>query len=254
MRLVSIINAWEDTLCLLPKCIENHLQFCDAVIVIWSELSNFGYGSGRMLDWAMLEAHPEKNLFLYEFEPTLNLPALTNETRKRNYGIEQAKSKGFTHFMIADADEFYFPEEMIEEKKRFENPSLNGLVSALRVYIGKPTLWCEDHTLIPTIHKLQPNTFVGNFPEYPFAYDEQRRAHIDPSRRPNFLNGIEFSNTVCQHYSYVRDNMELKINNSSANLRKSKGVILDEVREARPGYLSKLYHRPLKECPNYFDI
>jgi glycosyltransferase involved in cell wall biosynthesis len=252
MRLVSIINAWSDTIELLPYCIENHLKFCDGVIVIWSITSNHGEKNAAIFDFIV--THPYQNVLFYQVEPVHNLKPLTNETRKRNQGIQVAKNEGYTHFILADADEFYEPELMNEEKARFDNPALNGLVHKLKVYIAKPTLWCNDHTLACGIHKLNKDTYAGNFAEYPFAYDSAGRAHIDPSRMLNFLNGIEESKAYMHHMSYVRKNIEMKINNSTANLKRSKAVILEELRDAKPGYVSRLYHQELKECPNYFVI
>jgi hypothetical protein len=56
------------------------------------------------------------------------------------------------------------------------------------------------------------------------------------------------------HYSYVRKDINLKIENSSANLKRSRHIIYEELVNAKPGYLSKLYHQELKECENYFNI
>jgi hypothetical protein len=188
MRLTSIINVWADCVELLPFCIENHLQFCDGVIVVWSANSNHWQKDERMFDFVIKYDNP--NVLFWQTEPISGTP-LMNETRKRNEGINVSRNSGFTHFILTDADEFYEPELMNEEKKRFDNPSLNGLVHPLKVYIAKPTLWCEDHTLVCGIHKLSRDTYCGNFKEYPFAYDSTGKAHIDPSRRLNFLNGIE---------------------------------------------------------------
>lgn len=251
MRLTSIINAWSDTIELLPFCIENHLKFCDGVIVVWSVNSNHWQKDERIFDFVV--SHDYQNVLFWQAEPISGTP-LMNETRKRNEGINVARNGGYTHFILADADEFYEAELMIEEKKRFDNPALNGLVHKLKVYIGKPTLWCEDHTLVCGIHKLERNTYCGNFKEYPYAYDAAGKAHIDPSRRLNFLNGIEESKAYMHHFSYVRKDINLKIENSSANLKRSRHVIYEELVNAKPGYISKLYHQPLRECENYFNI
>lgn len=252
MKLVSIISAWSDTVELLPFCINNHLEFCDGVIVVWSQHSNHWNKDDSVLEYILANGHDSRVRF-EQLEPMKGFDFLTNETRKRNHGLDLAR-RDFTHFICSDADEFYHPEEMERDKKKFFNPNLNGLVSPLRVYIGSPTLWCEDHTLVPTIHKLTQNVNVGRFMEYPFAYDQNRQAHIDPSRRPSFYNGIEMSETIMHHYSYLRKNIDLKIDNSSANLRRSRQVIYEELRDAKPGYMSKLYHQELKETENHFNI
>lgn len=252
MKLVSIINAWQDTLCLLPHVMLNHLQFCDSVVLVWSSMSNhWNSDDGKML--AFICEGTEKVLNV-QCEPVKGLTPLANETRKRNAGIEYARSKGFTHFFLADGDEFYTPNEVHVAKGLFDEPNLNGLVCPLRVYVGKPTLSCKDHTLVSFIHKLKDKTYAGNFKEYPYAYDEQGNAHIDPSRRINETRGIVMCDVTMHHLSYIRSDIQLKIDNSSANLRRSEAAIKRDIVNACPGYVSELYHRPLEETPNYFNI
>jgi hypothetical protein len=252
MKLVSIINAWADAIELMPFLIKNHLQFSDEIIVVWSQYSNHGAKSDAILEYILTNGGDYRVHFT-QLEPISGSPLL-NETRKRNHGIGLAQKNRFTHFIICDLDEFYIPSEMNKEKRRFENPILNGLVHPLKVYIKTPTLWCDDHTLVPGITKLNGNTSCGAWPHFPFAYDKEGRAHIDPSRRLSYTNGIERSEAYMHHFSYVRKNIDLKIDNSSANLRRSRQVIYDELRDAKPGYVSKLYHQHLKESENLFNI
>lgn len=248
MRLSVIINAWADTAELLPHCINNYIPVCDNVIVVYSNMSN----RGNIIPFMVPFGH--ENVQYFHCEPLMNITPLQNETRKRNFGIQKAKEFESTHFLMSDADEFYEQDQFAKEKERIESRNLNGLVSSLRVYIKEPTLSCEDHTLVPFIHKLLPNTCVGAHKYYPFAVDKQGNAHIDPSRRVNYTSRIEMSSAVMHHYSYVRQDIELKINNSSANLRKSAQVIREEMMDAKPGYISKLYHRELVTSPNYFNL
>lgn len=253
MKLCSIISCWFDTLDLLPFCIDNHLKFSDSVIVVWSSKSNKGQSDGgKMLEF--VATHKYDRVLFYQLEPVTKLTVLANETRKRNTGIEIAKREGYTHYFIADADELYNPEEVAVDKKSFEDTDLVGLVCGLRVFIKSPMLWCSDHTLIAFIHKLSKHTYVGSFKEYPFAYDRTGTAQIDGSRRPNETTGIRKSNTICRHFSYVRSDMDLKINNSTANLKRIKDRIIRDITFARPGYKSVLYHQELQECSNEFNI
>jgi hypothetical protein len=248
MNLSVIVNAWADTAELLPHCINNYLPVCDNVIVVYSNQSN----RGNVIPFMIPFGHEKVKYFQYE--PVMSLTPLQNETRKRNFGIQKAKELEATHFLMSDADEFYEQASFEKEKERMEALNLNGLVCKLLVYIKEPTLSCEDHTLVPFIHKLLPNTCVGVFKYYPYAIDRQGNAHIDPSRRINYTSRIEMSSAIMHHYSYVRQNIELKIENSSANLRKSAQAIRDELRDAKPGYLSKLYHRELVTSPNLFNL
>lgn len=253
MKLASIINVWSDCVELLPFCIKNHLQFCDGVIVVWSQYSNHAVKNDAVLEYVLTNGHDPRVQFV-QVDPWRGVTPLHSETRKRNHGIAEAREKGFTHILIADADEFYFSEQMEEDKKRFDDPKVNGIVHAVWVYIKNPTLYTNDHTLVCGIHKLNKDTMCGPFKDYPFAYDIHRQANIDPSRRLSFTNGIKLSKYRMHHYSYVRKNIDLKIDNSSANLKNSRQIIYDELRDAKPGYVSRLYHQPLNECENYFNI
>lgn len=252
MKLASIINVWSDCIELLPFCIKNHLQFCDGVIVIWSQHSNHWNKDDSVLEYILANGHDSRVEFV-QLEPMKNVKPLVNETRRRNHGLGTAREKGFTHFLIADADEFYIPEEVEEEKKRFENPALNGLVCGMFVFVKLPTLWTDTYTRVAFIQKITKDLSVGLFKDFPFTY-EGKTSFIDPSRRVSHKKGIEFSEIMMHHFSYLRKNIDLKIDNSSAKLKRSRQVIYDELRNARPGYISKLYHQPLQECPNYFDI
>lgn len=253
MKLCSIINSWIDTIELLPFCIDNHLQFCDHVIVVWSMKSNRGSYDDSMLAF-ILRYKSNPRVTFHQLEPDRMYKPLLNETRKRNYGISVARESGFTHVLISDSDEMWFPSEMNSLKKSFNDESLYGFVHPLVVYIKSPQLFCNDWTLVPGIQKMRKDLHVGNFREYPFAYNDAGVPRIDPSRRPNFTQGIRYDSNPMHHYSYVRKNIDLKIDNSSANLRNSRQVIYDELRDAKPGYISKLYHQPLQECDNYFNI
>lgn len=255
MRLASIVSAWADTLSLLPKCIENHLQFSDAVIVCWSVKSNHGVVDDRMLRFVVTA--PYERVLFHQVEPIINRKGdlLFNETRKRNEGLRVAKAHGFSHYIIADADEMYLPEQVQIAKSEFNDSNLNGLVSYIRVFIGKPTLWCVDpNTVVPFIHKLKPKTEVGKFQEYPYAYKATGIAQIDPSRRVNEITGIRYSTVEMFHYSYVREDINMKIQNSTAKLVRMEKAIRADMAYAKPGWKSHIYNRELKECENYFGL
>ncbi len=248
MKLAAIYNAWSDCTDLLRKSVDNILPAVDRVIIVWSHRSN----KGEEIPFDFLEHRDPKVHFVHQ-EPLRTQGPAQNETMKRNAGLDYAKSNLCTHFLVMDSDEFYVTEDVEREKVRVLQENLNGLVCGLRVYIKEPTLWCEDHTLVPFIQKLTPDVSIGAFKNYPFAY-EKGQAHIDPTRRPSHTNRIGWSNVVMHHFSYLRQNIDLKIRNSTANLERSRDVIQTELREARPGYISLLYHRELKECKDLFNI
>ena len=251
MRLAAIFIVWKDTIELLPFALE--AMPAEEIIVIWSESSNHGEIDSNYISYAEYKGLVGKYLFL-RFEPNMRLPMAANETAKRNYGLQVAKDLACSHFIMCDADEFYIRSDFEAERRIIQMDDLNGIVHPLKVYVGKPTLWCEDHTIVPGIQKLYPDTQLGNFKNYPFAYDAQGHAHIDPTRRTNQTTGIEMSPFYMHHMSYVRRDIDLKIRNSSANLRRSEAAIKRDIANAAPGYMSELYHRELKECENLFNI
>lgn len=251
MKLCSIISAWGDTLELLPHCIDNHLKFCNGVIVMWSEQSNFGVNDTRMKEFVY--THKYHHVIFYQLEPMKHRDARVNERNKRNVGIDVARKHGFTHFLIADADEFYNSKEVEWEKLRFDDPALKGLVCKLKVYVRYPTLRTDDHTLVPFIHRLTNRIKCTENRYYPFTYDNSG-AHIDPTRRFDINSGVQMSPVTMHHFSYVRQNIEMKISSSTANLRRSREVIHEELRTAEPGAVSKLYHRPFELCENQFNL
>lgn len=225
---------------------DNILPVSDIVIVVWSTRSNRGVE--KNFDF---QSHESEKVHFLNVEPENGVKPADNEAMKRNAGLDFARANGCTHFLIMDSDEFYHAEDV--EKGKRDIGELNGLVCGLRVYI-KPTLWCEDHTLVPFIQKLTPEVRVGSFKGFPFTYDKERKCHIDPTRRPSHLCRVEWSDIVMHHFSYVRKDIDLKIRNSSANLIRSRDVIHKELQQARPGHISLLYHRELKECEDQFKI
>lgn len=250
MKIAAIISSWADTRCLLPFCIENIRPVVDSVIVIYSEYSNHFNHNDAITELVFSKLPCQ----WVKVEPERGRSPHDNETRKRNFGLSLAKEQGCTHFIILDADEFYIQEEFEQDKQRMVRENLNGLVSKIKTYVKSPCLQVDDHTLVPSIQKLHRNTMIGNWKQYPFTVDSEGHTHIDPTRRINTTFGVEMSSFYMHHFSYVRDNIDLKIDNSSANLRRSREVIYQEMIDAKPGYKSKLYHRELKECPNYFNL
>jgi len=247
MKTAAIFCIWGDANDLINQAIENIVPCVDGVIVVYSNISNFGNELP-----VKLEKHAKTEV--WNLEPGRNMPPHKNETAKRNYGINIARKQGYTHFIVMDFDEFYLQDEFMQEKERIERHNLTGLVCRLKVHFKSPILCCEDHTLIPFIHKLGPGTASGDFRDYPFAYDAQGHAHIDPTRRLNYTSGIEMSEIYMHHYSWVRSDFEVKIQNSAARENLRKSTIYHDLAAAAPGVYNAFYRQNLQECPNYFNL
>lgn len=254
MKLAAIYNVWADGLDLLPYSIANISPLVDGIIVIWSEHSNYGVKSDKMINFIISSNH-HKTLY-HQLEPELSKTPHENETRKRNYGLDVARKLDYTHFLMMDSDEFYLKDEFIEEKEFIEENDVNGTVCQTQVYFKSPTLTIGlDHTLVPFIHKITPELKFGKFPNYPFAYDKDEHAHIDPTRRLNVYQNIYLSGTLMMHhYSWVRRDYNLKIDNSSASKNLKKSSIYRDLENAKEGYYCEFYRSHLTKCDNPFKI
>lgn len=240
MKLCAIYCVWADGLDLLPYSVDNISPVVDGVIIVWSEYSN-------TRQWKEFIYDPtDDKVRLHHYEGS--------ETEKRNFGLEMAKMQGYTHFILMDSDEFYKREDVIHESKRMEEENLNGLICRLKVLFKKPTLYVDDHTLVPFIQRLRPETQCGNFKYYPFAYDEQGNAHIDPTRRINCFDKIEMSDAVMWHASWIRSDVNLKIENSAARNNLKRSTIYSDLEKAALGVYNEFYRSNLVSCENHFNL
>lgn len=248
MKLVSIIIVWDDWELAYHQAKhikENSLS--DDIFIVYSEFSNTGEFSKFRYENIDVE-------FL-NFEPDLSLEASVNERNKRNFALDKAREYGFTHFVMSDADEYYDPQQFLNEKEKFSNPNLIGLVCGLKCYFKLPTLSVNDSTLVPFIHKITPDLRFQFNPCYPYAFTgPKREIRIDPTRQMNINSGVEWSEITMHHYSWVRSDVQKKIRNSTARLNIEQSTIISDYRNAKPGYYCEFYRSTVEPCENLFNI
>jgi hypothetical protein len=249
LKLAALYIVWYDGIEILPFSIAQIEDLVDEVIIVYSNTSNYGQtyyyqdkleGLGTLVNW----------------EPDTRRPAVVNELDKRNYAIRVAKSMAFTHFVMLDCDEIYDQKEFEHDRDILgRSKNMDGLVCACKVYIREPTYQCDDHTLVPFIHRLTPQLqFKANNMTYPFAHDVEGHAHIDPTRRLNITQGVAMSGTTMHHFSHVRKDINLKMENSTARNNLRKSTLLQDYQNAKPGYYSQFYRDNIREVPNRFGI
>lgn len=245
MKLCAIYNVWDDW-DLLYHSTENIRPLVDGIIIIASETSNYGEKS-------IIPYWGRDKVFIRE--PQFTHP-MNSETDKRNYGLQIARSEGYTHFLTIDADEFYDPIEFLKAKERFHvERNLDGLVCRLQCYFKKPTLTIGiESTLVPFIHKLTPTIKHEFNRNYPFAW-EGRDIRIDPTRSLNINSGVEFTTDITMHHmSWIRKDYEKKIRNSTARANIEKSTIRQDLMLAKDGYFCKFYGKVLYTVPNRFNL
>lgn len=249
MKLVAIYTVWDDWDWL--KISMNQINgLVDDVIIVASETSNWGEKSPIPFEW-----REDFRSQLAIREPFFNHP-LNCETDKRNFGLQLAKQRGFTHFISMDCDELYEPEAFLKAKERFHvEPDLQGLVCRTQVYFKSPKLTLGfDHTLVPFIHRLNPLIKHEFNKRYPFAW-ENGHLHIDPSRSLNINSGVKMDDAIMHHYSWVRSDYEKKIRNSTArnNILQDK-TLLNSLLQAKEGDYIEFYRKRLARATVDFGI
>lgn len=254
MKLVACFVVWDDHE-LLHHAIRNIQPVVDGVIVIYSTTSNFGEFSEP--------PKREPGVDYYQWEPDLKMSPRDNETNKRNFALSKALQKGYTHFLMMDADEFYDRHYFLNEKKRFDDPEVKGLVCRLQCYFAKPTFTIGfDTTLVPFIHVLTPQIQHAFNKHYPFAwtttdrkpFTDKKAIRIDPTRSLNINSGVYWSEIVMHHYSWCRKDFTKKIRNSTARANIEKSTVLTDLLQAKDGYHVNFYDRALVTCPNKFNL
>lgn len=227
---------------MMEHALKNIQQLVDGVIIVASENSNYG------------EISPIPNWpGIYRREPQFKEPRLS-ETDKRNYGLRIARTQGYTHFLSMDADEFYEPGPFLKEKRKFENPNLAGLVCQCQTYFKSPQLTIGiDSTLVPFIHKLTPTIRHEFNRGYPFAWQDGG-IRIDPTRSLNITDGVERSDLIMHHMSWVRKDYQAKIRNSTARRTLERSNILNSLVQAKEGYFVDFYNRHLQRSSVDFGI
>jgi hypothetical protein len=246
MKLCAIYNVWHDW-DWLKLSRENISPFVDGIIIVASESSNYG-------EWSPIPV-TELNFDFYSPQFLLKRPQEI-ETDKRNYGLQKAIERGYTHFIMLDSDELYDPIEFRKAKDYINSkPNLQGLVCKSQVYVKSPTLTIgEDTTLVPFIHKLTPTIRHEFNRKYPFAWIDGK-IRIDPTRSLNINSGVEMIDVTMHHYSWVRKDYARKIRNSTARPNIEKMNLAQKVLRLKEGDVFDLYPgKPLVRVPNKFGL
>ena len=241
MLLSAYINAW-DGIELLRGCIKCLQPHVDKILIVWQKKSNYGEEYNPIEDIHKAIEGIE-NIHLVEYHPNVirrEWTGFSNERAKRGQAIASLRKIGCTHFLAVDVDEYY--EDFGQAKQQFIDSGHHGSVVKMWTYFKRPTWRLEksENYYVPFIHTMTPKTQVG--PEYPF--------YVDRTRRINQMDVVELP-TMMHHFSWVRQNIERKIRNSSA---KNLSLHLGEYNELdRPKHL-RMYDQRLIEVPNIFNI
>ena len=159
-----------------------------------------------------------------EFVPDLSLSPRQNETIKRNLGIKTALELGATYFLDCDSDEVFEPKQFQKAKKNVIEGGYDSSACHFRTYYYSKDYVVDPPEIhyVPFIHRLTPQTMTGST-FYPVSYVDETRK-ISPA---NNIYVFEREELEMHHYSLVRENMGLKLRNSSAQLKDVPKLLRD---------------------------
>lgn len=242
MKLAAIYNIF-DGCELLPYSVNSIKNDVDLIIVVYQRCSNFGEVRDPLPE---IEIAMQGLPVIYKhFHPTVN-GGFHNEKAKRNIGIQIALQEKCTHFIHLDCDEMY--ENFFDAKQQYLDSGKGGSVCEILTYFKRPTLRFaeKDNYFVPFIHKLTDKTMAGNG-NYPF--------YVDPTRTIN-TQDVALLRTYMHHFSWVRADINRKINNSSAKANIAVSNLLRDYLDPNigPGSFVEDFRQHLVEVPNIFNI
>lgn len=242
-KLAAIYNVW-DSEEILPYSINSIKDHVDLIIIVWQDVSNFGEEKSPLE--AIKKACFQLNVITDKFEPVIEHGGTLNEVNKRNRGLELAKLFDCSHYFMSDCDEIW--EDFGKAKKQYFDSGCAGSVARIYTYFKKPTLRFKeyDNYFVPFIHILKPDSVAGQH-KYPF--------HVDPTRKVNETDVFVIDEPML-HFSYVRNDIRLKIRNSSAKRNIERTTILEDYFNPNlgEGYYVDHFKQKLIEVPNIFNI
>jgi hypothetical protein len=243
INLTAIYNVFdgEEHLERSVKCIR---KVADWVIAVVQDVSNYGevYEGGiqecmRLSDIGLIDE-------IIYFTPNILKGGLKNETVKRQLGIDRMKGRT-KYFIQLDCDELHF--DLEKAFKEFVNLGFDGSYCEMITYFKEPYLRYEEKEtyFVPMFYKMKNTSKTGMGIKHLGVY-------TDPTRSVNCDRILKLNHDM-HHYSYVRNDINRKIRNSSARNNLVNTSILEDYNNSRNGYFVKTFKKRLILTKNYFN-
>jgi hypothetical protein len=194
------------------KSIRNNVDY---ISVVYQTISNFGQECDKGLV-SLLERLKSEGLVdeLFEYHPRINKGGHFNEITKRNIGLSLSEGANCTHHMAMDSDEFYTDTQFKYIKKTMEEGDYDSSACQMVTYYKEPIyrLDPKEEYYVSLLFKIKQNReYVIGCP-FPVLVDPTRR--MEPGKCKIFTR----EEIEMHHMSYVRNNIEKKVKNSSAKV------------------------------------
>ena len=220
------------------KAIRNKVDY---ISVVYQNISNKNESIDLNFEWLDLVDVAIK------YEPDLNKEPRWNETNKRNIGLNASKTNRCTHHASLDVDEFYTADsfELVKELK--EDFSLVKYVN----YFKSPCWKVVDergNQIVTFVHKI--SAVYDQNAHFGFPVDQTRRLKGVNSFRVYNREEIEM-----QHMTFVRNDIGLKIRNSSSDQHAEMLDVYHKYDLGQPLVLPPMYRSVTTiEVENQFGI
>lgn len=228
----------------------------DLFVICYQEISNKGNKNVNLM--AVLNAlKAQKPIIFIEFQPNFGVNTKENERIKHQLMLETARKNGSSHVLLAACDHFY-------DKNQFKNAVIRSIFddfdvtfTSMFTYYKHPEwqLTPKEDYYMPFIIKLHPSTKITRMKNYPYR--------VDPSVQVNTIGKtglFDEKECILHHYSMIRENLGMKLNNAAASIRwnpedigRFTNEFLNYDIKENPG-VSYFQGRKVKIVPNYFNI
>lgn len=186
----------------------------DFISVVYQETSNFGNKCSDNLVPLLNELHDSKLIdYLYKYEPKFNITPHFNEINKRNIGYFISMNNNMDYHMSMDSDEFYLKQEFDYMKNYYIDNDLDSAYCQMLTYYKSKEYILDP----PEDYYVSLFYKVNQYNNYYFH--AQAPVLVDPTRRMDSGSYKLFNREELQmhHMSYIRDDINIKFQNSSAN-------------------------------------
>jgi len=208
---------------LLEGSIKQIRRHVDYISVVYQTISNFGNPCNTELV-PLLEKLKSEGLVdeLFKYSPKINKGGHSNEIQKRNIGLALSQGAGCTHHMSMDSDEYYLGSEFENLKKIVTEGDYDSSYCQMQTYYKsfEYILDPPETYYVSLIFKIKNDSNYVLMAPSPVLVDPTRR--LSPTNNPIVL---ERKNIELHHMSFVRNNVSLKLNNSSANISFNNKII-----------------------------
>lgn len=217
------------------RCIRDSVDY---ISVVYQTVSNFGNQShSNILD--LLTDLKHKNLIdnITKFDPEI-IHGSKNELIKRNIGLDLSRKYQCTHHMSIDTDEYYIRSEFDTIKQKIIEADHDASFCQMMTYYKswEYVLDPPENYYVPLIYKIKDNARYTKQRHFPVV--------VDPTRKmSNIINPIIFDRSIIQlhHGSYIRNNLQIKLENSSASVNFNNK---DNIKQIVDYYNTWIYPKP----------